>query len=122
MCVRLYLIEAIPVDTPSYPLQDVVVELVGADLSTAKTLLDRSDLKDIHRVCLRRGPSESWMERALVALERGWTAESIVAATEYFGEVLDGRRESPLEQSCRCLLPTRSPAVMNAVALLSMQA
>ncbi len=81
--VRIDLIKAIPVGTPSYPLQDVVVELVGADLSTAKGLLDRSDLKDIHWICLRRGPSEPWMERALVALDRGWTTESIVAATRF---------------------------------------
>ena len=81
--VRRDIIEAIPVGTPSYPLQDVVVELVGADLTAAKALLDRSDLKEIHWVCLRRGPSETWMERALMALDRGWNAESIAAATEF---------------------------------------
>ena len=50
--VRRDLIEAIPADTPSSPLRDVVTELVGADLNTAEALLDRSDLKDIHSVCL----------------------------------------------------------------------
>ena len=81
--VRRDLIEAIPADTPSYPLQDVVTELVGADLNTAEALLDRSDLKDIHSVCLRRGPSETWMERALLALDHGWEPKSIVGATMF---------------------------------------
>ena len=83
LSVRRGLIEAIPADTPSYPLQDVVTELVGADLNTAEALLDRSDLKDIHWVCLRRGPSESWMERALLAFDRGWEPASIVGATSF---------------------------------------
>ena len=81
--VRRDLIEAIPVDALSYSLQDVVTELVGENLTTAEALLDRSDLKDIHLVCLRRGPSEPWMERALLALDRGWEPESIVSATMF---------------------------------------
>ena len=88
--VRRDLIEAIPADTPSYPLEDVVAELVGADLNTAEALLDRSDLKDIHWVCLRRGPSEPWMERALLALDRGWEPESIVGATRFSEGVWSG--------------------------------
>ena len=83
MPVRRDLIEVIPTDTPSYPLQEVMTELVGADLNTAEALLDRSDLKDIHWVCLQRGPSEPWMERALLALDRGWELEKIVRATTF---------------------------------------
>ena len=79
--VRRDLIKAIPGDARLYSLQDVATELVGDDLTTAKALLDRSDLKDIHLVCLRRGPSEPWMERALLALGRGWRPEAIVGAT-----------------------------------------
>ena len=77
--VRRDLIEAIPADTSSYILRDVATELVGADLNTAEALLDRSDLKDIHSVCLQRGPSETWMERALLFLDRGWEPEAIVS-------------------------------------------
>ena len=88
--IRGALIEAVPAGAPSYPLQDVVTELVGEDLNTAEALLDRSDLKDIHWVCLRRGPSEPWMERALLALERGWKPESIVDATRFSESVWSG--------------------------------
>ena len=88
--VRRDLIEAIPADTPSSPLRNVVTELVGADLNTAEALLDRSDLKDIHWVCLRRGPSEPWMERALLALDRGWEPQSIVGATMFSESVWSG--------------------------------
>ncbi|MCY4528783.1 MAG: hypothetical protein OXD46_07145 [Chloroflexi bacterium] len=81
MGVRRDLIEAIPAHTVPYPLEDIVTELVGTDLDTMEALLDRSDLKDIHWVSLRRGPSEPWMERALFALNRGWRPEAIVGAT-----------------------------------------
>ena len=81
--VRRELIEAIPADTPSHPLQDVVTELVGEDLTITETLLNRSVLKNIHWVCLRRGPSEPWLERALLAFNRGWDPESIVATTRF---------------------------------------
>ena len=118
--IRRTLIEAIPADTPSYPLKDVVTELVGADLNMAEALLDRSDLKDIHWVCLRRGPSEPWMERALLALDRGWAPESIVGATMVLRERVVRRRESPLAKSSRCLLETRIAATMNAVARSAM--
>ena len=79
--VRRELIDEIPANIPSFPLQDVATELVGSDLSVAEALLDRADLDDLHWVCLRRGPSECWMERALLALDRGWEPEQIVGAT-----------------------------------------
>ena len=81
--VRRATIDAIPAGTPSFPLQDVVTEIVGADLSTAEALLDRADLEDTHWVCLRRGPGEEWMERALLALDRGWEPERIVGYTMF---------------------------------------
>lgn len=81
--VREELIDKIPPDAPSFPLQDVVTELVGPDPSTAETLLDRVDLDELHWVGLRRGPSEAWMERALIALDLGWEPERIVGATRF---------------------------------------
>ena len=97
--VRRDLIEAIPADTPSYPLQDVVTELVGADLNTAEALLDRSDLKDIHSVCLRRGPSETWMERALLALDHGWEPKSIVGATMFSESTWSGEESQHWQEA-----------------------
>ena len=83
LLIRRELIDAIPADAPSFPLQDAITELVGSDLSTAKALLNRADLDDLHGVGLRRGPSEPWMERALLALDRGWEPERIVGATMF---------------------------------------
>ena len=88
--VRRELIDAIPADAPFFPLQDVVTELVASDLRVAEALLDRSDLEDIHWVCLRRGPSETWMERALLALDRGWEPEWIVGHTMFSENVWSG--------------------------------
>lgn len=88
--VRRELIDAIPEDAPSFPLQDVVTELVASDLSVAEALLDRSELEDIHWVCLRRGPSEAWMERALLVLDRGWEPERIVGPTMFAENVWSG--------------------------------
>ena len=99
LSVRRDLIEAIPVDTPSYPLQDVVTELVGADLNTAEALLDRSELKEIHWVCLRRGPSEPWMERALLALDRGWELKSIVGATRFSESTWSGEESDHWQEA-----------------------
>jgi hypothetical protein len=81
--VRRELIDAIPATVPSFPLQDIVTELVGADPRVAEALLDRDDLADLHWVCLRRGPSEPWMARALLALDRGWEPERIVGPTMF---------------------------------------
>ena len=81
--IRQQLIDAIPADAPSFPLQDVVTELVGSDLSVAGALLDRTDLEDLHWVCLRRGPDEAWMDRALLALDRGMEPGLIVGVTRF---------------------------------------
>ena len=83
LLVRRELIDAIPAHIRSFPLQGIATELVGSDLSVAEALLDRVDLDDLHWACLRRGPSEVWMERALLALDRGWEPERIVGATMF---------------------------------------
>ena len=90
LLVRRDVIDSIPADAPSFALQDVATELVGSDLSVAEALLDRADLDDIHWVCLRRGPSEAWMERALLALDRGWEPERIVGPTRFSESVWSG--------------------------------
>src|SRR5690606_12080970 len=43
----------------------------------------RDDLEDLHWTALRVGPNEAWMERALVALLRGWEPMRIVAQTTF---------------------------------------
>ena len=83
LLVRRELIDAIPAHIRSFPLRGIATELVGSDLSVAEALLDRVDLDDLHWACLRRGPSEVWMERALLALDRGWEPERIVGATMF---------------------------------------
>ena len=81
--VRRELIDALPAEVPSFFLQDVATALVGSDGSLAEALLDREDLDDLHWTSLRRGPSEDWMGRALVAFERGWEPERIVSAAVF---------------------------------------
>lgn len=83
LAFRQELIEAIPASAPSFPLQDVVTELVGSDLSVAEALLDRGGLAELHWVCVRRGPSKNWMERALLAVDRGWEPEQVVSSTQF---------------------------------------
>jgi hypothetical protein len=79
--LRIRLIGAVPSDVlPDY-VQDVVTRLVSSDLEVAEALLEREDLDDLHWVVSRDGPSEPWMDRALVVLERGWEPARIVAST-----------------------------------------
>ena len=78
--VRLALVSDVPADGPPIRVREVVQNLVADDLTVASALFDRQDLRDVHDAALRDGPSEAWMDRALLALGRGWTPEKIVEA------------------------------------------
>ena len=111
-----------PQTLPPSLLQDAITELVGSDLSMAEALLNRADLDDLHLLCLRRGPSEPWMERALLALDRGWEPGA------------DCRRHDGSQRACgqakrvttgkQQSMPSRTSiaGTMNAVARSSMRA
>lgn len=80
--VRVALIEDAPASV-SPTLHEVVRSLVSGDLDVMVALFDRSELDRLHGVALRGGPSEAWMVRALMALDRGWDPECIVAETQF---------------------------------------
>ena len=87
--LRLTLIHDLPESTSPGRLAEVTRSLVGDDPEAAEVLLDRPELEALHEVAMRDGPSERWMERALVALDRGWGAEEIARATEFSHLVYD---------------------------------
>ena len=78
--LRQALIRDVPADGPAIRLREVVQRLVGDDLAVVSALFDREDLRDVHDAALRDGPSKAWMDRALLALGRGWTSEEVVQA------------------------------------------
>lgn len=80
---RVSLISSIPAELHSFLIQDAVTELVSDDLETADALLKRADLEELHWTVLRDGPSEAWMTRAVMAVDRGWAPERIVAYTAF---------------------------------------
>ena len=81
--VRIQLIRAVPSDVNALWVQEVVARLVSTDLDVAAALFERTDLGELHGAALQDGPSEGWMDRALVALERGWEPPRIVASTVF---------------------------------------
>lgn len=87
---RVSLISTIPADVISFLLQDVVTELVSEDLEAADALFKRADLEDLHWTAVRDGPSEAWMDRALLAVNQGWKLDSIVAHTAFSENVWSG--------------------------------
>ena len=58
-----------------------VERLVSGDLDPARALLERSDLEGAHAAALTGDPDEGWMERALLAVDRGWSPERIASTT-----------------------------------------
>ena len=78
--VRTALIADVPHDAPAFPLQDVVQRLVAGNVAAAAALFGRPECGRLHRLALKGDVGEEWMGRALLALEHGWTPESVVAA------------------------------------------
>ena len=82
--VRRTLIAEVPVGASVNFLQDAVRSLVSDDLDVMMALFDRPELDDwLYGAALRGGPSEAWMARALLALDRGWDPDRIVAETTF---------------------------------------
>src|SRR5205823_5526412 len=88
--LRITLIRAVPPDVHAVLVQDVVTRLVSTDLEVVAALFERAELDDLHGAALQAGPNQSWMERALMALERGWEPARIVAQTMFGGAAWSG--------------------------------
>jgi hypothetical protein len=77
--LRAQLIQEMPSGIHPILVLDVVVSLVSDDSGVAKALFNREDLKDLHGAALHDSPYGSWIDRALMALDRGWEPSQIVA-------------------------------------------
>ncbi len=76
---RLDLIADIPADLLSD--HRLVSQLVSSDLRVAKALFEREDLEHLHGAALNGDPDAAWMERALLALDKGWSPERVAFET-----------------------------------------
>ena len=78
---RLKLISKIPEGASSSTIFGVVEALVSDDLEVVQALFDRSDLRKLHHLGLAGEPTATWIERALVAMDHGWSAKDVVASS-----------------------------------------
>ena len=78
---RMKLISIVPEGAAGSTVFRVVEALVSEDLDAARALFDRRGLRRLHRRGLVGEPSASWIERALVAIDHGWSAEKVVASS-----------------------------------------
>ena len=78
--LRATLIDDIPEGASDWMLREVVQHLISDDLVVMAALFARADLDSLHDGALRDGPSEEWMERALLALAQGWDPDRIVSS------------------------------------------
>ena len=79
-------------DVPAEALSGVIRSLVSGDVAAAEALFARPDLERLHYCALASGPEdlgEAWMERALLAMGRGWEPERIVESLLYGVQRLD---------------------------------
>ena len=79
--LRKSLLDDVPAGVAGWLLLDVIQRLVSDDLDITAALFEKPDLEQLGDAALRGGPSEPWMERALLALDHGWEPERIVYPT-----------------------------------------
>jgi len=73
--------EILPAFGDTYHLHDLVRLAIGQDLRRYRALLRRPDLRDFHLAPLVGPPDDRWLRMVAAALEVGYTADRIVAAT-----------------------------------------
>lgn len=78
--VRTALIADLPCSAPAFPLQDIVQSLIAGNNAAAAALFDSPECGKLHHLALQGDIGAEWMERALLALDRGWTPQSVVDA------------------------------------------
>ena len=64
--LRRSLLDDVPANGRRFPLDDAVRHLVSDDLDLVRALFEKPDIEYLHEAVLRGGPSEDWMERALI--------------------------------------------------------
>ena len=83
--LRRSLLDDVPANGRRFSLDDAVRHLVSDDLDLVRALFEKPDIEYFHDAVLRGGPSEDWMERALIALDHGWNPGRIVFSTRLGG-------------------------------------
>ena len=76
----------------------VFTQLVSSNLSTARALFDRSELERFHGAALRGDLGQAWMDRALLALDYGWSPERIVFQPSMGGVTFSGEASDHWQQ------------------------
>ncbi len=80
------------IDGSDYVFQGLISALVDDDPPLLKALLEHESLRPMHLEPLRGKPDESWIARALLALEGGYTPEDLVEASYSCGHSWAGNR------------------------------
>ena len=78
---RLALIASIPEGKANSDAFAVVEALVSDEVEAMRALFDRSELQRLHPWGLVGTPADSWMNRALLAMDHGWSASDIVSCS-----------------------------------------
>ena len=78
---RLMLIAKIPESAAKSDVSTVVEALVSDDVEATQALFARSELQGLCHRALVGDPTDSWMDRALVAMDHGWSAADIVSSS-----------------------------------------
>ncbi len=78
--LKAHLLGRIPAKPYNPYIAALVARLVGDDDRLAAALFGRSELKRYHEAALIGQPTSSWLKRAIVALNHGWSPERTIAA------------------------------------------
>jgi hypothetical protein len=78
--LKAHLLDHVPAKPYNPYISDLVTRLVGDDDGLAAALFGRAEAKHYHEAALTGRPTSSWLKRAIVALNHGWSPKDVVAA------------------------------------------
>jgi hypothetical protein len=77
-------------EADSFFVRDLVASLVGDEEHLVAVLFGRTELQRYQRTALIGQPTASWLKRACLALDHGWSAEEVVSACTGHGWTISG--------------------------------
>lgn len=87
---RRKVLRTISTDIESHSIQEILGALVGNSLDLYRELLASKELANLHLAPLAGKPDKEWAEKAVLALNEGYTVDQIVEATQILGWVWAG--------------------------------
>ena len=87
---RRKVLRTISADIGSHSIQEILGALVGNSLNLYRELLASTGLANLHLTPLAGKPNNEWAEKAVLALDAGYTVDQIVEATQSLGWVWAG--------------------------------